>query len=1497
MQPALVQPANETYGARGLELKEAQAQQQLRTFTRWWNSVLLPRGLELKDLIEDVRSGVMPLALYEELSGALVLRVNSNPKSRFQMLENQNMFLSLLKEKGLRFVNIGAEDLVDGNRTLLLGLTWTLILRYEIQKYGANEQELLRWVKTSTAGYSGVKISTWGDSFNDGLAFCALIHKHDPHALDYANLKPNDVHGNLELAFKVAEERFGVPRLLEPSELVGASPTDDRSVITYVAKLRQAFGDKERELRRLAEEEEKAKLAAARAKQRAETDRLAAELQRDAAALRAWAGQKAAAFRSAMEQESALGKSEGETLAKLGELRGAFRGEEKPPKFAEKGRLGQLYEKVRGQLLADAMTSGEGAPDPAASEKALVEAAPPALQAAWGDMEAAERDYEAALLARLAALERERQTAETDSLLNGLQQSAEKLLEWCRAKTDEMTKGARPPQLGNNPEEVAAAINKLSKFHLEEKPPKEADTVVVQRGLRDAAERLANEGRSPPPKLDEQLDRAWTGLDAAADALRRALDERAKQLEKQLAEAETDKMQAEGCRKAAAWLEAVAAKTNEFAKAVSTSDLGSTKAETEKKLNDFRTSHQQGQRPRWAEERAAFEAERRVIDERRRAEEREPAAWDPSADALSKGWGALGSNERDYEEALLKKLGQLQAEETERMRRAALRDEALASLAELLPPLMQRRHLEQQATAAAEAAAAEVTQLLPWIHAQQKTFNEQRAALEADADGSPVPRVLLTQLEDFDAGEKAKNQLLLVQARAALAQAAGMRQIQRAGTGEPEKAAASGVLPQVDSAWSEMVKAEADLKRSVQGRLNRLSGAALEWERLQRGCRAVSDWLLHSLEVRSCTDIGQNEEEVGTLLRSAQLVSAELEMQCEAVARLKPIAERLRADAEFGARATDAITQVIVVTSLAEPMRTRIGTLKAALERQKRLTAERLAFAVATSQLECCLAHGIELTGFPVDTIDTAEALSIVLESGNRHSAALLPAPEGAEPKAVQRAEAAVAGWQEVAAALPARSTACEAARRAALHANKLHTEYETASGAFDEWFTRSMSLLMLPAGAPAVGAKDVQRAVEIARAQLAEGQAHLRSANEVMRQMISYGVAKNNPSVVTLASMSARADQVRAVATQLLASSQQAPPIAPRDEVVKALNALAESTEKSSEAKAATPRFSFGGSRRRLSSGASGTLTRSILQAELPVPQVAFMCDELKETNGTMLPSSFDPFPADREPTPTLDLPSIVLDLRMHALAVIEHVNRARADPPAYGVQLRAQLDGCFEGTVFNCPSSWGTRRLRTVEGEAAVASLTSLLATTKAVPVLRLVPALNSVAQQLAEEFAAGKEPTQLMERMKARGTFSGSAGEAIVYGVQQPEAIAAQLLISDGDSQRRNRSFLLNGDLKVAGFGLAEHPKHDSVCVLTFATLFAAPLSEKTTVECQGEATPAFLEVIDAIPSEQARDIATDALVTGKKVQLQYEPGSIQITVFERDGSQRSSTLKWN
>lgn len=50
-----------------------------------------------------------------------------------------------------------------------------------------------------------VKVENFSTSWNNGLAFCALIHHFRPDAFDYYSLKPDDKRKNFELAFTKAE--------------------------------------------------------------------------------------------------------------------------------------------------------------------------------------------------------------------------------------------------------------------------------------------------------------------------------------------------------------------------------------------------------------------------------------------------------------------------------------------------------------------------------------------------------------------------------------------------------------------------------------------------------------------------------------------------------------------------------------------------------------------------------------------------------------------------------------------------------------------------------------------------------------------------------------------------------------------------------------------------------------------------------------------------------------------------------------------------------------------------------------------------------------------------------------------------------------------------------------------------------------------------------------------------------------------------------------------
>lgn len=57
---------------------------------------------------------------------------------RFHMLQNVQMALDFLRYKKIKLVNIRAEDIVDGNPKLTLGLIWTIILHFQVSEYPAS---------------------------------------------------------------------------------------------------------------------------------------------------------------------------------------------------------------------------------------------------------------------------------------------------------------------------------------------------------------------------------------------------------------------------------------------------------------------------------------------------------------------------------------------------------------------------------------------------------------------------------------------------------------------------------------------------------------------------------------------------------------------------------------------------------------------------------------------------------------------------------------------------------------------------------------------------------------------------------------------------------------------------------------------------------------------------------------------------------------------------------------------------------------------------------------------------------------------------------------------------------------------------------------------------------------------------------------------------------------------------------------------------------------
>ncbi|KAI9278563.1 calponin homology domain-containing protein [Phascolomyces articulosus] len=202
-------------------------------------------------LEKDLADGVRLIQLLEIIGDTTLGRYCINPKMRIQRVENVNKALSFVLERGVLLTNIGAEDIVDQNLKLVLGMLWSIILRFtieDISQDGKSAREgLLLWCQRKTANYKEVNVCDFTYSWKDGLAFCALIHRHRPDLLDYNALDFSKPHENTALAFEVAEKYLDIPKLLDVEDVCDIEKPDDKSVMTYVAQYFHAFSSQDKD--------------------------------------------------------------------------------------------------------------------------------------------------------------------------------------------------------------------------------------------------------------------------------------------------------------------------------------------------------------------------------------------------------------------------------------------------------------------------------------------------------------------------------------------------------------------------------------------------------------------------------------------------------------------------------------------------------------------------------------------------------------------------------------------------------------------------------------------------------------------------------------------------------------------------------------------------------------------------------------------------------------------------------------------------------------------------------------------------------------------------------------------------------------------------------------------------------------------------------------------------------------------------------------------------
>ncbi|XP_063696154.1 alpha-actinin, sarcomeric isoform X1 [Culicoides brevitarsis] len=367
-------------------LDPAWEKQQKKTFTAWCNSHLRKAGTAIDSIEDDFRNGLKLMLLLEVISGETLPKPDRG-KMRFHKIANVNKALDYIASKGVKLVSIGAEEIVDGNLKMTLGMIWTIILRFAIQDISVEEmtakEGLLLWCQRKTAPYKNVNVQNFHLSFKDGLAFCALIHRHRPDLIDYSKLSKDNPLENLNTAFDVAEKYLDIPRMLDPDDLQNTAMPDERAIMTYVSSYYHCFSSSQ-----------KAETAANRIckvlKVNQENERLMEEYERLASDLLEWIRRTMPWLASRQTDSTLAGVQK-----KLEEYR-TYRRKHKPPRVEQKAKLETNFNTLQTKLRlsnrpAYMPTEGKTVSD---------------IGNAWKGLEHAEKAFEEWLLAETMRLER-----------------------------------------------------------------------------------------------------------------------------------------------------------------------------------------------------------------------------------------------------------------------------------------------------------------------------------------------------------------------------------------------------------------------------------------------------------------------------------------------------------------------------------------------------------------------------------------------------------------------------------------------------------------------------------------------------------------------------------------------------------------------------------------------------------------------------------------------------------------------------------------------------------------------------------------------------------------------------------------------------------------------------------------------------------------------------------------------------------------------------------
>lgn len=219
----------------------SQQAMQSMTLLRWLNLQLGRLGRASEDSLRCLGDGETIVGIVQLLTGTTPEGVNVPVNSMRDKMQNTTQSFQCLADKAsIEPPMVSSSQLITGNSHALDEGCWELVYMSQIKTLAfeglTDRFALMAWLTQTLRFYPSIQPKNFNTSFQDGLAFCALVHAHQPSAINFNSLETTQefkIAQNLRTAFDLLEDIWKVPKLLEAHDVI--SNPDDISIIIYLS--------------------------------------------------------------------------------------------------------------------------------------------------------------------------------------------------------------------------------------------------------------------------------------------------------------------------------------------------------------------------------------------------------------------------------------------------------------------------------------------------------------------------------------------------------------------------------------------------------------------------------------------------------------------------------------------------------------------------------------------------------------------------------------------------------------------------------------------------------------------------------------------------------------------------------------------------------------------------------------------------------------------------------------------------------------------------------------------------------------------------------------------------------------------------------------------------------------------------------------------------------------------------------------------------------------